>query len=155
VAEPHVKSSITSRPKFSCGLALRVRPAVEEDEHRGVLRDSNEEIPELAEGHLANQLVVPLRTRGLTALVRHHLRADDRADRTGHLRVADAEVVVPEERHLLLQRAARVHHAEQPPLPRILDAGVRRNCPRAVTPTNSGSPIFESTSSGCLSKSRK
>ncbi len=47
------------------------------------------------------------------------------ADLAGDLRVGGGEVVVPEERHLLLQRALRVHHPEQPALPGIEDV-VRR-----------------------------
>src|SRR5262249_18821072 len=39
--------------------------------------------------------------------------------------VAGREVVVPEERHLLLERTVRVHHPEQPPLPRVGDVRVR------------------------------
>jgi hypothetical protein len=35
-------------------------------------------------------------------------------------------MVVPEERHLLLQRSLRVHHPKQPPLAGVLDVGVRR-----------------------------
>ena len=42
------------------------------------------------------------------------------------LRVRGGEVVVPEERHLLLERAVRMHHPEQPPLARVGDDGARR-----------------------------
>jgi hypothetical protein len=41
-------------------------------------------------------------------------------------------VVVPEERHLLLQRPPRVDHAEQPALTRILDVRVRLKTSGAV-----------------------
>ena len=42
------------------------------------------------------------------------------------LRVGRGEVVVPEERHLLLQRPPAVHHAEQLALARVVDDRVGR-----------------------------
>ena len=44
----------------------------------------------------------------------------------GQLAVGGGEVVVPEQRHLLLQRAPRMNHAEQPALARVVDVDVRR-----------------------------
>ena len=43
------------------------------------------------------------------------------------LRVGRREVVVPEERHLLLERTVAVHHPEQPSLPRVEDVGRGEN----------------------------
>ena len=48
------------------------------------------------------------------------------AERACDLRVSGREVVVPEERHLLLERTTRVNHAEQPALTGIVDDGARR-----------------------------
>ena len=48
-----------------------------------------------------------------------------RAARAGGLRVGSREVVVPEQRHLLLQWTPGVDHAEEPALPRIVDHGLR------------------------------
>src|SRR5262249_14938678 len=42
------------------------------------------------------------------------------------LAVGGGEVVVPEQRHLFLQRAPRMNHAKQPALARVLDVDVRR-----------------------------
>ena len=44
----------------------------------------------------------------------------------GELAVGGGEVVVPEHRHLFLQRAPRVHHAEHPALARVVDVDVGR-----------------------------
>jgi hypothetical protein len=48
------------------------------------------------------------------------------AELSRELGIRGGEVVVPEERHLLLQRPVAVHHSEQPPLPRVGDARARR-----------------------------
>jgi hypothetical protein len=72
-----------------------------------------------------------LRAGQLTLLQGHHLGALDGAEGAGHLAVRRGEVVVPEKRHLLLERALRVDHPEQPPLPRVLDARVRGEPARA------------------------
>ena len=72
------------------------------------------------------------------------------AELAGDLAVGGGEVVVPEERHLLLERALRVHHPEQPALAGVGDV-VRRlkaAAAAAVTPTYPGWPMNESTSSG-------
>ena len=43
-------------------------------------------------------------------------------------------MVVPEQRHLFLERTLRVHHPEQPALARVFDAGIRRELPARGDP---------------------
>ena len=62
----------------------------------------------------------------LRSFGRHHLRGGHTADGVRNLAVGRGEMLVPEKRHLFLQRAPRVHHAKEPPLPRIVDARRRR-----------------------------
>jgi hypothetical protein len=57
---------------------------------------------------------------------RHHLRGGLAADGVRNLAVGRSEVLMPEQRHLLLQGAPRVQHAEQPPLTRVVDGRRRR-----------------------------
>ena len=71
-----------------------------------------------------------------------------RAGVAGQLAVGGGEVVVPEQRHLLLQRAPRMNHAEHPALARVVDVDVRREEVRVATSTWSGRPMRASTSSG-------
>ena len=59
-------------------------------------------------------------------LVREHLGRLPGARVGGQLAVGGGEVVVPEQRHLFLQRTPRVDHAEQPALARVLDVDIRR-----------------------------
>jgi hypothetical protein len=70
-----------------------------------------------------------LRPWCVAGLVGHHLRADYIPQGAGHLAVTDAEVVVPEERHLFLERASGVDHPKQPTLPRVVDVRARRELP--------------------------
>jgi hypothetical protein len=115
-----------SRPKFSCG---RCRVLVRPSSHTsmaGSLRHFHEQIAEAAQPLLAEGFDLPLRARQLAFLERHHLGALDRAEGARQLAVGGGEVVVPEERHLLLERTARVDHAEQPALTRVLDVRVGR-----------------------------
>src|SRR5688572_28315265 len=72
-----------------------------------------------AERVLAQQFHLSWRTGQIAGLERHHLGADDLTGIPRHLAVGGGEVVVPEQRHLLLQRPAGVHHPEQPALPGI------------------------------------
>ena len=115
-----------SRAKFSCGRCADVLPAVEPDEHRRIVRDFDQQIAEVAEREPAEQLDLPVRTRQLARFERHHLRALHRAEGARDLAVGRGEVVVPEERHLFLERTLRVHHPEQPALAGVLDVRVRR-----------------------------
>jgi hypothetical protein len=104
----------------------RVRPAVEPDDDRRVLRHLDEQIAELAKPALAEHLDLSLRARKLAGLERQHLRRQHAANGAVQLAERRREVVVPEERHLLLERPPRVHHPKQPSLPRVLDRDVRR-----------------------------
>ena len=102
-----------------------VETSVEPDQHGRILRDCHEEIPEAAAQALfAKELDLALRAGQLAALEGHHLGRLQRADRTRDLGVGGGEVVVPEERHLLFERPLCVHHAEEPTLARVFDAGV-------------------------------
>ena len=103
----------------------RVHASVEPDQHRRVLRDFNQELGEAAERVLAKELQLTLGPGKLAGDIGHHLRALHGADRAVDLAVRRREVVVPEQRHLFLQRSLRVHHSEQPTLPRVFDDGVR------------------------------
>ncbi len=99
--------------------ATGVRPVL----HRGVRQR--------AERALAKQFDLPfLPRRILRRFRRQGARGVGRLNRAGELRVARREVVVPEEGHLLLERAVRVDHAEQPPLPGVVDRRIGRE--RAV-----------------------
>jgi hypothetical protein len=71
---------------------------VEVGEHRGVADDPEQQVGEAAQRVRAEQLVLHV----------HVVRVLDRA-------VAGREVVVPEERHLLFERARRLDHALEPP----------------------------------------
>ena len=115
-----------SRAKFSCGRARDILPAIEPHEHRRIARDFNQQVAKVSEREPAEQLDLSGRARQLALFERHHLGALHGAERTGDLAVAGGEVVVPEERHLLLQRTLRVHHPEQPALAGVLDVRVRR-----------------------------
>ena len=132
-----------SRPKFSCGLAADVRAAVEPDEHRRVLRDRDQQIAEVAERVLAEQLDLPAARRpDPRAASRPSSRvAFVGAERAGDLAVGGGEVVVPEERHLLLERTLRVHHPEQPALARVVDVRSRQEpLPRGGHADVAGAP---------------
>ena len=142
-----------SRPKFSCGLRLRVRPAVEPDEHRRVLGDLDQDVAEVAERVVAQHLDLAAHAAGILGRFGGHVaRGLGGASDARHLAVAGREVVVPEERHLLLERPLAVHHPEQPPLPGVEDVRAARTAPpRVAIRTYPGCPIFVSTSSAiCL-----
>ena len=95
-----------------------VGATVEPHEHRRILGDLDEQVAEISQGVLAKELNLTLRSAGfLVGLGGEHARREGAvADVVGDLRVGRREVVVPEERHLLLQRALRMHHPEQPAL---------------------------------------
>jgi hypothetical protein len=108
------------------GPAADIQTSVEPHQHRGVLRDRDQQIAEIAESVLSEQFELADDGRGeLAGLRREHARRVDRANRATDFRIGSGEVVVPEQRHLLLQRALAVHHPEQPPLPGIVDVGLR------------------------------
>jgi hypothetical protein len=96
------------------------------DHHRRILRDLEEEVAEVAERVLPEQLDLPLRPPEHARLVREQLRALQHARFVSQLAEAGGEVVVPEQRHLLLQRTTRVDHPEHPPLTGIVNVDVRR-----------------------------
>ena len=58
--------------------------------------------------------------------MREHLGRLHLAGVGNQLAVGRGEVVVPEQRHLFLQRSPRVDHAEHPALARIVDVDVGR-----------------------------
>ena len=87
---PRVKSSISSRAKFSFGVALRVRVVVEVDQHRGLQR------------HLLHEVAKrPRAARAGTAS-----SAGTSVSMSATLSFCGREVPVPEEGELLLQRTA-------------------------------------------------
>src|SRR6267154_1021910 len=88
-------------------LPSRVALAVEKDEHRGILRDVQQQIAEVPEGVLAEELDLSLRAPQHAGLGREHLARLRRAGVGVQLAVGRGEVVVPEQRHLFLQRAPR------------------------------------------------
>ncbi len=84
----------------------------------GSFATSISRVAEVPERVLAEELDLPLRPAGVfVGLGREHPRREPAvAYLAVDLRVGGGEMVVPEERHLLLQRALRVHHPEQPAL---------------------------------------
>ena len=95
-----VKSSITSRAKFSFGAPFDVVLRVEEVQHRRVLGDLDGQIAQVARG-------APLEQIDLL----HHLAV------VADLVLVGREVAVPQQRHLLLERMRRLHHPVRPPVP--------------------------------------
>ena len=107
-------------------LRTEVGAAVEPHQHRGVLRNGNQQIPEVAERVLPQQLELSLKSGGVFGgLGRKCPRPLRGIEFAGDLRVGRGEMVVPEERHLLLERAAAVDQAEEPALARMRDVGPR------------------------------
>src|SRR5206468_10032159 len=68
----------------------------------------------------------PLDLIGILTRLRGHVPRAFVAIQGDDLRVGGRKVVVPEERHLLLERTTRMNHAEEPTLPRIVDHGARQ-----------------------------
>ena len=95
-----MKSSITSRAKFSFGAPFDVVLRVEEVQHRRVLGDLDRQIAQVARG-------APLEQIDLL----HHLAV------VADLVLVGGEVAVPQQRHLLLERVRRLHHPVRPPVP--------------------------------------
>ena len=105
----------------------RVLPSVEPDEHRRILappRSSRSR--KLPSAYWRNSSIWPCGPGSSPDFSAIIFVACSAADGAGDLAVGRGEVVVPEQRHLLLQRALRVDHPEQPSLPRVLDVRVRR-----------------------------
>jgi hypothetical protein len=127
-----------SRPKFSCGRGLRIRVAIEPEQHRRVLGDVEQEVTEISKRVVAEHFDLTADTAGILAWFRRHVaRGFCGADKAGNLRVAGGEVVVPEERHLLLKRTIAMDHPEQPALSCLCDvrswsefATARQHVPR-------------------------
>ena len=82
------------------GAALDVEAVVQPDQHRGVLRHGDQQPAEVARGVLSEGLVLP-----------------EQQFVVEYLFLAGREVVVPEERHLLFERAGRTDHPVGPPMP--------------------------------------
>ena len=105
---------------------LEIGVSVEPRDHGWVLGDGEQQVAEVAKGVLAKQLELSLDA----VCVLGGLRGQGTARRAGTELAGDlaepcGEVVVPEQRHLLLQRALGMDHAEDPALRRIGDPRVR------------------------------
>ena len=81
-----------------------VRPAIEPHDHGRVFRDLDEQVSKIAEGVLSEKLDLALRSWQLAELERHHLGGLNGTHNPRHLAVGGREVVMPEQRHLFLQR---------------------------------------------------
>ena len=104
------------------GRRLRVRPTVEPHQHRRVPGDVDQDVAEVAERVFAQHLDLAAHLTGILRRLGGQIpRRFRRSQHPRNLVVAGREMVVPEERHLLLQRTTAVHHAEQPPLTRVDD----------------------------------
>jgi hypothetical protein len=126
VADPEGEELEDLAPEIFLRPRPRVEAAVEPDEHRGIARHLDQQLAEVADGEPPELLVLPhLRARHFVGTGRHHLRAVHRAERAVDLRIRGGEVVVPEQRHLLLQRTAAVDHAKQLALTGVVDDRVR------------------------------
>jgi hypothetical protein len=99
---------------------------IEPYQHRGILRHLKQEIAKVAERILAEEFDLSLWAAQHAGFVREHLGRLRSPRVGGQLAVGGGEVVVPEQRHLFLQRTPRVDHAEQPALARVLDVDIRR-----------------------------
>ena len=73
-----------------------------------------------------NSSICPCGPRSTPGLCASILAPCNMPESFGQLAEAGGEVVVPEQRHLLLQRTPRVDHPEHPALTRIVDVDVRR-----------------------------
>ena len=105
-------------------LGLGVQPSVEPHEHRRILGDGDQQVAEIPQREFPEQLELSLHAaRRFTGLAGHHRARDPVAIGVVDLAVGRGEVVVPEERHLLLERPPRMDHPEQPPLPGVRDVG--------------------------------
>ncbi len=101
--------------------------AVQPHQDRRVLRDGDQQVAEVAEGVVAEQLELSLGAVAILGrLGGQHPRRLGAVVGAGDLRVGGGEVVVPEERHLLLEGALGVDHPEQPALAGVGDVEVRR-----------------------------
>src|SRR6185503_8971762 len=89
-------------------------------------RDLDEQIPETAESVLTEQLdLSTLFDRILGRFGRHQPRRVHAAVDARDLAHGRCEVVVPDERHLFLERCRRMHHPEEPALARVTDVAAR------------------------------
>jgi hypothetical protein len=75
---------------------------------------------------MAKQLELILRPGKLARLERQHFGALHGTDTARDLGVRRREMVMPEQRHLLLEWALGMHHPEQPSLPGVVNAGIWR-----------------------------
>jgi hypothetical protein len=107
-----------------------VRVLVEPHDHGGISRNLDQKVAEVAERVVAEELQLAPNLPGVLRRFRgHHPRAVDGVRVASNLAVGGSEMVVPEERHLLLQRPAAVHHPEKPALAGIVDDRGRRKRP--------------------------
>ncbi len=102
-----------------------VGPAIEPHQHRRILCNRHEQISEISERRVAEELqLTPSAGASFTWPGGHHPGGFNGADLALDFGVRRREVVVPEQRHLFLQRTPTVHHTKQPPLACVGD--VRR-----------------------------
>ena len=112
--------------KILLGFRFRIRPAVQPDEHRRILGDVDQQIPEVAERMVTQQFDLTAElSRIVRRLGRHQPGAFLGAKRARNLTEGSGKVVMPEERHLFLEWTRRMHHSEQPALAGIRDHRVR------------------------------
>ena len=105
VADAHREQFHDLAAEVLLRLRFRVRAAVEPHEHRRVLRDVQQDVAEVPERVVAQHLDLAADFRRILRRLRRHVA-----------RAFGGEVVVPEERHLLLERTVAVDHPEQPAL---------------------------------------
>ena len=135
-----------SRPKFSCGRCLVLLRPSSHTSIAGSFATSNNRSAKLPCPFAERLVLAALVTGNLTLAPGHHLGGVHRA-RTRHLdfAVGGGEVIVPEERHLLLQWPLTVHHMcgnAQRCCRASFTAVSGAKAPRAVTLTYSGLPML-------------
>ena len=122
-----LNSSISSRPKFSCGFCRVLNRPSSHTSIAGSFAIATTRSRKLPMHIWRIVSTCPCCFAGSSsALRRHQARGVACAVRAGHLRIGRGEVVVPEERHLLLERPRAVDHPEEPALAGVADDGVRR-----------------------------
>ena len=113
VADPHREELHHLAAEVFVRRALHVVLRVKEVQHRGVLRDLNGQVPQVARGAALEQV----------DLLRHLAIVTD-------LVLVRGEVAVPQQRHLLLDRMRCLQHPVRPPVPQ--PARLEHRCPQPV-----------------------
>jgi hypothetical protein len=110
--------------------AANIEAPVEPDQHRRVPGDLEQQIAEVSDREFPEQLDLADDAVGVLAgLGGEHAGGFRRSEGAVDFRVGGGEVVVPEERHLLLERALAMDHPEQPALARVVDVRQRLKAP--------------------------